>query len=195
MFPAPTLKAHGEGVITLHPVLTPEECQQLIQRAENHGFHRATIVTAQGQVEKEEVRNNHRVIADDPELATFLWPRIAPSIPRQRLGREVIGLNERFRIYRYHPEEYFDWHSDGSFERPNGERSLLTVLFYLNDAYQGGQTRFEWTAITASTGTALIFGHGLIHQGAPVVEGVKYVLRSDIMYGPVGKFTSATRPA
>jgi hypothetical protein len=35
---------------------------------------------------------------------------------------------------------------------------------------------------------ALVFDHGLIHEGAAVTDGVKYVLRSDVMYGPVGRF-------
>ena len=28
--------------------------------------------------------------------------------------------------------------------------------------------------------------HYLVHEGAPVVEGLRYVLRSDVMYGPPG---------
>jgi prolyl 4-hydroxylase len=30
---------------------------------------------------------------------------------------------------------------------------------------------------------ALLFDHYLLHAGAPLVAGVKYVLRSDVMYG------------
>ena len=34
---------------------------------------------------------------------------------------------------------------------------------------------------------ALIFDHFLLHEGAAVTRGRKYVLRSDVMYGPVGQ--------
>jgi prolyl 4-hydroxylase len=33
---------------------------------------------------------------------------------------------------------------------------------------------------------ALLFDHHLLHEGAAVMSGRKYVLRSDVMYGPVG---------
>jgi hypothetical protein len=33
-------------------------------------------------------------------------------------------------------------------------------------------------------GTALVFRHRLLHEGAPVLTGRKYVLRTDVMYGP-----------
>jgi prolyl 4-hydroxylase len=36
---------------------------------------------------------------------------------------------------------------------------------------------------------ALLFDHGLIHEGAELAEGIKYVLRSDVMYEPIGQFT------
>lgn len=36
---------------------------------------------------------------------------------------------------------------------------------------------------------ALIFEHGLIHEGGEVSQGLKYVLRSDVMYGRLGVMT------
>lgn len=29
---------------------------------------------------------------------------------------------------------------------------------------------------------ALLFEHRVLHQGAPLLEGVKYVMRTDVMY-------------
>ena len=34
---------------------------------------------------------------------------------------------------------------------------------------------------------ALIFEHELLHEGAAVTAGRKYVLRSDVMYGRAGQ--------
>jgi hypothetical protein len=49
-------------------------------------------------------------------------------------------------------------------------------------------TRFEELEVVGQLGMALVFEHTLFHEGSEVLEGVKYVLRSDVMYGPVGKY-------
>ena len=43
---------------------------------------------------------------------------------------------------KYHPGDFFRIHKDGSFVRENGEKSLITMLFYLNEGYKGGKTTF-----------------------------------------------------
>jgi predicted 2-oxoglutarate/Fe(II)-dependent dioxygenase YbiX len=109
-------------------------------------------------------------------------------------GREIRGLNERFRFYRYTEGQVFRWHHDGYFERDNGEQSVLTFLIYLNEDYLGGETNFEWTKVKGKTGMGLIFPHHLVHQGNAVLgDGVKYVIRTDVMYGRVGNFTDVSR--
>ena len=59
-------------------------------------------------------------------------------------------------------------------------------MIYLNHAYEGAATRFESLAVEGRRGMALVFEHGLIHEGGEVSKGLKYVLRSDVMYGRVG---------
>lgn len=54
---------------------------------------------------------------------------------------------------------------------------------------KGGATRFETLALEGQSGMALIFEHGLIHEGGEVSQGLKYVLRSDVMYGRLGVMT------
>ena len=150
---------------------------------EGDGFEIATINGAQGARVDRSIRNNDRVIIDDAALAAELWERVRAHVPPVYGLMQARGLNELFRFYRYHPGQRFAWHVDGSFERPNGERSLLTFMIYLNEGYGGGATRFGWDAITGCTGMALVFDHQLRHEGAELVQGVKYVLRSDVMYG------------
>ena len=60
-------------------------------------------------------------------------------------------------------------------------QAYVQVLF---DQYA---PRFESSLVAGKLGTALLFEHGLIHEGAEVTAGVKYVLRSDVMYGPMGQ--------
>lgn len=57
-------------------------------------------------------------------------------------------------------------------------------MIYLNDAYEGGSTRFEELEVEGKQGMALVFEHEQLHEGAEVTAGIKYVLRSDVMYGP-----------
>jgi hypothetical protein len=67
--------------------------------------------------------------------------------------------------------------------------SLLTFMIYLNEGYEGGETRFESLSVAGKLGMALVFEHGLLHESAEVTGGVKYVLRSDVMYGQLARRT------
>lgn len=171
------------SVFTLADFLSADHCQALVQDAEQRGFEPAPITTGFGFVMAPEVRSNTRVIVDDVALATRLWARFCElTTPEPIRGWRPIGLNERFRFYRYTSGQAFRWHRDGSFIRHGSEQSLLTFMVYLNDGFGGGATDFEERSITPRAGQALIFDHGLRHQGAAVTRGVKYVLRSDIMF-------------
>jgi hypothetical protein len=96
----------------------------------------------------------------------------------------VVGINERFRCYRYTPGQRFALHADGTFARSREERSLLTFLIYLNQGMSGGETAFpeQGQCIVPQTGMALLFQHPILHEGCAVREGKKYVLRTDVMY-------------
>jgi len=118
---------------------------------------------------------------------------------RQKLA---VGLNERMRILRYDPGCYFKPHSDGSYRRGyeaglsrHGEMSEVTLLLYLNEGYEGGRTRFlsPHSSSTAShydvvpqTGSVLLFEHACYHEGATLLQGRKYILRTDVMYTTKG---------
>ena len=178
----------ADKLFTIDAVLSPAECREMIERAERIGFGIATINAWEGPRVDPKVRNNDRVMLDDASLAAELWSRVRERISPLRGGRQVRGLNERFRFYRYAPGQKFAWHSDGPFQRENGEISLLTFMIYLNDGYRGGATRFEWTEVEGKAGMALVFEHGLTHEGAELTEGLKYVLRSDVMFGRIGQY-------
>ena len=169
---------------TVPAVLTAKECQRCIELMEAQGPSPAPISTSRGFVMRPEVRSNSRVIFDDRRLAAELFDRLAAHIPSQLLHMRALGVNERFRFYRYQPGQRFALHQDGTFARSADERSLLTFLIYLNHDFTGGETAFpeEGQRIRPQTGMALLFQHLLVHEGCPVRSGVKYALRSDIMY-------------
>lgn len=174
-------------VWTIDGVLDAAECDQLVQRIEALGPEAAPITTSRGFEMRPDVRNNTRVMFDDVALAAGLFERVRETLPgRMRGDRAPVGLNERFRCYRYGPGQQFAPHYDGSFQRDATEESLLTFMIYLNDACEGGATNFysfsKDISVVPAAGRALVFQHRLLHEGATVDAGVKYVLRSDVMY-------------
>lgn len=56
-------------IFTIEDVLSQEECDAMIGRAEDLGFEIATINTARGTQIVAAIRNNDRVIFDDHSLA------------------------------------------------------------------------------------------------------------------------------
>ncbi|HKX28734.1 MAG TPA: 2OG-Fe(II) oxygenase, partial [Blastocatellia bacterium] len=87
--------------------------------------------------------------------------------------------------YEYQAGQYFAPHSDRAFVRNETERSWYTFMIYLNEGFKGGETVFlvePEKSIRPQTGMGLLFQHPIIHAGAEVTEGVKYAIRTDLMY-------------
>ena len=176
---------HGAPLVVSVPgVLTPSECAAMIARIEELGPTDAPITTDRGFVMMPDVRNNQRVMFDDRALAAELYARLDSVLPERVCGHEKHGVNERFRCYRYAPGQQFAVHRDGAFRRDEHEISQLTLMVYLNEGFGGGATCFldEQRDVVPRTGHALLFQHALWHEGSVVTSGVKYVLRSDVMY-------------
>ena len=170
------------------------------------------------------VRNSDRCIVDDPVLAEEVWQRAVRTLnslepdQRQRVygsdalqlerlyeipgGWTAVGLNERLRFLRYNSGMFFKPHYDGQYVRQsdasgsarNGETSFVTCQLYLNDNFEGGETRFlvppekksslpfPSTDVIPKTGSVLLFQHDLLHEGRTVTAGCKYIMRTDVMY-------------
>jgi prolyl 4-hydroxylase len=173
----------GESVFVIHGFLSWDECDRLIARSEALGYEAATV----GDVHLTQMRNNARVILDDPDLAATLWAKAKLFVP-QIDGCEAVGLNEQFRFYRYGVAEAFAPHYDGSVSRGADEESRLTFMVYLNEGCEGGETNFYdpggtlKLGVRPERGMALVFAHLQLHEGAPVTGGRKYALRTDVMY-------------
>lgn len=90
----------------IHGFLSPDECQGHIHASEALGYEEAAIQTRDGgQAMNKAIRNNDRILFDDPALALRLLEQARPWLP-DCLDNEwqLVGLNERFRFYRYTPE-------------------------------------------------------------------------------------------
>lgn len=79
---------------------------------------------------------------DDPEEANKLFNKIKEHLPEIFQYRKLVGVNERLRFLKYDVGNFFKKHMDGAFTRvETGERSLFTVMLYLNGDMAGGTTR------------------------------------------------------
>lgn len=176
----------NDMIFVIDEFLSPDECRELISRSEEIGYDDAPITTSRGPLMRKDIRNNTRVMFDDIELASRLFERAKPLLVPSWSFRQPSGFNERFRFYRYEPGQRFAPHFDGAFDRGNGERSEFSFLIYLNEDFEGGETRFfepDEISVKPETGQALVFYHPQLHEGAVLRSGVKYVLRTDVMYG------------
>ena len=191
---------NGNRIFVIHEFLSPGECASFIARSEAKGYEDATITTSAGFVMDKEIRDNARLILDDALIADALWQRARPFIPATIDEWRAVGFNERFRFYRYDSGQKFAPHYDGYFRRGNDKRSQLTFMVYLNADFRGGETRFYddnrelHVTVRPDGGMALVFVHLQLHEGAPVVDGRKYVLRTDVMYA-LGTQTEETDSA
>ena len=127
-----------------------------------------------------------RSLFHNPGLAQEIHKRVRDLLPS---GQYV---SERFRFSHYRPGGLFSLHQDGVHQDPKtGDRSVKTLSVFLNDDYEGGETEFfEGNNLTSAesvflgvpeTGKAILFPREVYHRGNKVVNGDKYLLRTDIM--------------
>eukprot|EP00930_Biecheleria_cincta_P071288 TRINITY_DN58801_c0_g1_i1.p1 TRINITY_DN58801_c0_g1~~TRINITY_DN58801_c0_g1_i1.p1 ORF type:complete len:238 (+),score=29.46 TRINITY_DN58801_c0_g1_i1:338-1051(+) len=179
------------NTITIRGVLDADECQSIIAQAEEAGLE---LQTSRGPAYGEAVRHHHRAAFDDPAFAAGLWAcGFDTALSHLRVGtRRPVGLNENIRIYKYVPGDVFGQHVDGSNMTSLGPTEF-TLLIYLSgseEGMNGGETAFysggkEILRVTPVAGSALIHRHGascLLHESLPVSHGIKYILRSDIVF-------------
>jgi prolyl 4-hydroxylase len=182
---------------TVPELFSPSECADILAGAEGHDWLPATVNRASGRVVEAGLRDSATAVLRDPALADTLYRRVLPHVPRRmsaelgargRVPMEVAGVHIPVRLYRYEPGQHFGLHQDQSYFGEGGTKSLLTFMVYLNEGFGGGETDFpeQGQTIVPGTGTALLFQHMVLHAGKRVTSGTKLVLRSDVLYRPVG---------
>jgi predicted 2-oxoglutarate/Fe(II)-dependent dioxygenase YbiX len=180
------LTQHTPAIWTIRHFLTPYACAELIAQSEAFGYKPAEVGFSSGAKMMQSIRNNSRLEYENAELAKAYWAHLQSYCPPTLDNSVAVRLSEKFKFYRYESGERFKRHIDGRV-RLAGDESRITFMIYLNNNFDGGATAFDDVTIHPETGTALCFIHETKHEGAEVMRGVKYVLRSDVMYRPQPK--------
>lgn len=178
-------------VITIEGFLTADECSSLVTAIESLGF--------ENQYAGDGRHIRSRAQFEDQGWAELIWRRLKPSVPKlteiydgefhpdPTPNKPIetyapVFLNERFRCYKYGTDEDFRRHQDFAHEYTELKRTFLTVLIYLNDGYEGGETSFDDFVVKPTLGMLAMFPHELEHEGRKIYSGVKYSLRTDAVY-------------
>lgn len=158
-------------------VFTSDECQKLIK----HFDSSKTKFIDRG------IAEYYRLEEDSDEMANILWNKIKPYLPRYYEGGELVCLNTHFRYSKYEHGMEFGKHRDGTNQDKNGYRSIITFNIFLNDEFEGGETDFfddSGNLILSAkpkSGRAALFDGSILHCGNKVLNGCKYLLRTDVM--------------
>lgn len=188
----------------LHGLLTPAEAGSYVSSAEATGFKGSDVA----REFPSEVRNNSRLVHFSDELSASLWHRLAPHLAHrdiylmQPMGYDAegrwkpVGVNPCFRIARYQTGEHFAAHRDGMYVNDQGECSIYSIILYLNDDYEGGHLELpEHNVFRPRAGSAVLLPHDMLHTATEVLDGSKYVVRSELMFRCVESRPAPSVPA
>ena len=142
------------GAFQLTDVLSESECLRLIDLSESLGYLPDAAVSL-----PRSIRHNDNVTwVADQSTTEILWQRCADCMTDNLdlfSGKEAVGLNSRFRFYRYQKGDYFKPHTDGAWPGSKvvdkelitnaytDRWSQLSFIVFLTDGYVGGHTQFH----------------------------------------------------
>ena len=114
-------------------------------------------------------------------------------IDRQNIKWEYLECPKYIMYTKIQADEFFGLHTDTGcqYDTRMNKYSKYTVLTYLNDDYEGGNTVFyndnfkKTCEIKPKLNRTLIFDIDLYHQGCEVLKGSKYWIGSELVCGKV----------
>ena len=175
-------------VVLFGNLLSPEECQAIIDAAGSRMARSLTVQTATGGHEVNQARTSDGMFFERGENAVVarLEQRIA------RLVNWPVQNGEGLQVLHYRPGaeykphyDYFDPQEPGtpSILQRGGQR-VATLVIYLNNPSKGGGTTFPDVPLEVGPrqGNAVFFSYErphpstrTLHGGAPVTEGEKWI--------------------
>lgn len=198
--PTPNVVSEDQ-IITITKFFSPEFCNELIK-----SFTTSLKLETTPLIKSKDyaVRVNDRALVENFNTAANLWEYLQKVLLYEYNDESILskfqtakGLNPQLRIYRYTKGHHFGQHYDESVRVNNLElkgETKWTLLIYLtgDEEFIGGDTIFypinrgeDPINVHPSKGTALLHKHGddcLLHEAQLVRDGVKWVLRSDVVF-------------
>ncbi|MGN7387469.1 2OG-Fe(II) oxygenase [Sporosarcina sp. SAFN-015] len=166
-------------VVVLGNILSDEECDELIKLSSDR-MKRSKIGTTR---EENELRTSSSMFIEESE--NEIVERIEKRI--STIMNIPIEHGEGLQILRYTPGQQYKAHYDffSSTSKVTNNR-ISTLVMYLNDVEEGGETYFPKLnfSVSPKKGTAVYFEYFYndqdlndltLHGGAPVITGEKWV--------------------
>ncbi len=160
------------GIFIVTKLMEKTECEELVKRIEAGGFKKAR--------QYDEGRHNKETFIVDEMLTENIVGRLKGF--RFSCGNElfrVVQITRPLEFYKYDASDFIKVHSDAPREVVPGKKSSHTLVIYLNDDMEGGETFFPKfdVKITPGSGNGLLFKQEHDHAGSLVNKGSKYILR------------------
>ena len=219
---------HNEQIFTLDGAISTTECKAIIDRANTKGWNTSSPSGGgHGRTGKEDPRTNKFCVFHDTEISERLYDTVRSSLPPDLtfIGQNVYFHSvtkgaewtpkfayDKLRVYKYEVGDSFPEHIDYKVKRTifrDGreyiQQSFLSLLVYLNEDFEGGQTGYwpdhngihcrflraeeklgskksHQIMIKPKTGMMVVQDQNILHEGLPTLKGNKYILRTDIIH-------------
>lgn len=175
-------------ILEIPNFLSDEECSRIIELSKNNLFP-SRIYGTDNDILSDNMRKSNQCWLDDTD------PVIKGISDKVRaFTKTPNNYYEQLQVVKYDKGGFFNPHYDACegnkeyckrMNEPNGPR-LYTMIFYLNDDFEGGETYFPKInkAVKPQKGKAVLFKNvddsGIIiyeshHGGNPVKSGVKWI--------------------
>lgn len=183
-------KCKNYCIFEIEDFLPTHVCDKLVSMADTKGVEASTIIDNRGdKVLDLFIRKSRQTWLKDEEDEEVA--RISECVAN--LTQLPVSHQEELQVVRYPSGGYYNAHFDASFHpdvipvmnKGCGPR-LYTVLIYLNDDFEGGETDFPEIGVTIKPkkGKAILFQNidecqdlipESMHAGCPVTKGTKWI--------------------
>jgi hypothetical protein len=93
-----SIQIHSPRAFSIPAFLTAQECSQLIQLAQAHGFSSAGVRTTEGERSMPAIRNNERTMVEAPEWVSLMWSRLCAVDMPAVDGAKVAGSTTSIQV-------------------------------------------------------------------------------------------------
>jgi hypothetical protein len=203
----------------LENFFSSEECDYYVNKAKEIGFH-----NLKNQY-PEDYRNSERLSFLSDDIAALIWERLKNFLEKEDLnGKKPMNINvsgvwkpsrvnNGIKITKYTSGSFFKPHIDNVFIFNPQEITIHTILIYLNDEFEGGETNFceipehglksflfngisykIIESIKPVKGRAIVFENYKCHEGSKLLSGTKYIMKTEIVFKQINSEQLSIKP-